>query len=164
MGVEIERKWLLKKLPDHLERYAYREIEQAYLNFSPVVRVRHDAMYDPTLIQEKYELTYKGAGFLMRREDNMPLDQDSYLRLRGKHEGHIIRKRRYMIPLPPYVAELDVFLDDFSGLFLVEVEFPDEKSEREFLPPSWFGEDVSESGKYSNSRLAKEGWNGESKN
>lgn len=40
MGMEIERKFLVKKLPDNLEQYEYRQIEQAYLNTNPVVRIR----------------------------------------------------------------------------------------------------------------------------
>ena len=41
-NVEIERKWLVQKIPEDLESYECLEIEQAYLSSSPTVRVRRE--------------------------------------------------------------------------------------------------------------------------
>ena len=49
--MEIERKYLVSELPETLNNYPYRTIEQGYLNTDPVIRIRRD--------NEKYELTYK---------------------------------------------------------------------------------------------------------
>ena len=38
--MEIERKFLIDKLPENLDDYSFHIIEQAYLNTNPVVRVR----------------------------------------------------------------------------------------------------------------------------
>ena len=38
--MEIERKYLIKKLPEDLAQYPHMEMEQAYLCTEPVVRVR----------------------------------------------------------------------------------------------------------------------------
>ena len=38
----IERKFTLKTLPENLESYPFRHIEQAYLSVDPVVRVRKE--------------------------------------------------------------------------------------------------------------------------
>ena len=38
--MEIERKYLIKKLPEDLAQYPHMEMEQAYLFTEPVVRVR----------------------------------------------------------------------------------------------------------------------------
>lgn len=62
--MEIERKFTVKKLPENLERYPSRLIEQGYLNTNPVVRVRRD--------ENDYYLTYKGKGLLAREEYNLP--------------------------------------------------------------------------------------------
>ena len=155
MGMEIERKWLVRELPDSLAAYPKRELEQAYLNFAPAIRVRHDV----SASGEKFELTYKGSGLVARREENLPLDAESYARLLGKHEGTVIRKTRYMIPLPgtEYTAELDIFSESLTGLQLVEVEFPSLSEAESFRAPAWFGEDVSDTGLYSNARLARLG-------
>ena len=37
--MEIERKYLVAKLPDQLETYPCRLLEQGYLNTNPVVRI-----------------------------------------------------------------------------------------------------------------------------
>ena len=42
MGVEIERKWLVKELPQDISRYPNKKYIQAYLCTSPVVRVRKE--------------------------------------------------------------------------------------------------------------------------
>lgn len=148
MGMEIERKFLVKSMPEDLEKYPMRLLEQGYLNTNPVVRVRRDG--------EGCELTYKGKGLLAREEYNLPLDEASYQHLLEKCDGLILTKRRYEIPLTEALtAELDVFEGDYAGLMLVEVEFSSEKDAEAFQQPAWFGEDVTLSGKYANSRLSQ---------
>ena len=39
-NLEIEKKYTIKKLPENLDHYPCKIIEQAYLNTAPVVRVR----------------------------------------------------------------------------------------------------------------------------
>ena len=102
--MEIERKFLIKQIPEGCTSFPCRQIEQAYLNTDPVVRVRRD--------NDDYYLTYKGKGLLSREEYNLPL-------------------------------------------ILAEVEFASEEEAKAFNPPAWFGEDVTFSGEYHNSRLSK---------
>ncbi len=151
MGMEIERKFLVKEIPENLHQYNVRDIEQAYLNFSPTIRIRHDVNNE----SEKYELTYKGSGILAHEEYNLPLDKTSYDNLMQKREGTVIKKKRYMIPLGEHTAELDIFEGDYAGYMLVEVEFRSIEDAHSFIQPTWFGEDVTQSGEYSNSRLAR---------
>ena len=147
--MEIERKYLVDKLPGHIEDYPCRIISQGYLNINPVVRIRRD--------NDKYELTYKSKGFLARQEYNLPLTREAYEHLLTKIDGRLIEKRRYMIPLEHgLTAELDVFEGTLAPLILVEVEFSSEEEANSFVPPSWFGEDVTFSGKYHNSSLSKQ--------
>lgn len=40
--MEIERKFLIRQLPEHLEQYPCLQIEQGYLCTNPVVRIRKD--------------------------------------------------------------------------------------------------------------------------
>ena len=146
--MEIERKYLVDTLPDHLETYPCRILEQGYLNTKPVVRIRRD--------NEKYELTYKSGGLMSRQEYNLPLDQASYEHLLTKIDGRLIKKKRYMIPLSSALtAELDIFEEDLAPLMLVEVEFQTEDDADSFTAPGWFGEDVTFSGKYHNSYLSR---------
>ena len=134
--MEIERKFLVKSLPDNLDEYPHTFIEQGYLSTGPVVRVRQDG--------DSYYLTYKGGGMMAREEYNLPLNRQSYLHLKEKADGNIITKVRYRIPLEDgLTAELDVFSGVMEGLVMVEVEFPDEQSAVSYQPPSWFGPDVT---------------------
>lgn len=145
--MEIERKYLVKTLPENLESYSCRFLEQGYLSTEPVVRVRQD--------NDKYELTYKSKGLMVREEYNLPLTKESYEHLKAKADGRIITKKRYMIPLNQYTIELDVFEGELAPLILAEVEFSTEEDANAFVAPEWFGEDVTFSTKYHNSTLSK---------
>ncbi len=146
--MEIERKFLIKKLPDNLTSYKARKIEQAYLCTDPVVRVRRD--------NDDYYLTYKSKGMIVREEYNFPLTKEAYGHLLAKADGNIITKTRYEIPEKDNLTiELDVFEGKFDGLLLAEVEFASEEEALGYVPPEWFGEDVSNSTKYHNSTLSR---------
>ena len=132
--MEIERKYLLKQLPSNLDSYACKKIAQGYLCTSPVVRVRRS--------NDSYYMTYKGAGLMVREEYNLPLTKEAYDHLVQKIDGGL-------------TAELDVFEGDLAPLTLVEVEFDSVDAANEFTAPDWFGEDVTESGKYHNSYLSR---------
>ncbi|MDO4632241.1 MAG: CYTH domain-containing protein [Eubacteriales bacterium] len=148
--MEIERKYLIRRLPADLDTYPFHEIEQGYLCTSPVVRIRRQ--------DDSYILTYKGSGLMTREEYNLPLTRDSYLHLKEKTDGYLITKRRYVLPLSDGLKiELDRFAGTFEGLFLAEVEFPDEETANSFTPPDWFGTDVTFDGRYHNSSLCRTG-------
>lgn len=148
--MEIERKFLIESLdqvPDGINKYDFHEMEQGYLSTNPVVRVRKE--------DDTYYLTYKGKGMLSREEYNLPLTKESYEHLVKKSDGIIIKKRRYLIPLEhQLVCELDVFHGDYEGLLLAEVEFSSEEEANAFLPPEWFGKDVTFDPAYHNSNMA----------
>ena len=146
--MEIERKYLIKNTPDNLSDFPCRIMEQGYLNTVPVIRIRKD--------NDNYELTYKSKGLMVREEYNLPLTKEAYGHLLSKIDGRLIKKRRYMLPLGKgLIAELDIFEGELAPLILAEVEFPDEDSAFSFIPPDWFGEDVTFSGKYHNSFLSQ---------
>ena len=146
--MEIERKFLVKELPENLENYESKKIAQGYLCTAPVVRIRRS--------NEDYYLTYKGKGLMVREEYNLPLTKDAYEHLLPKIDGRLIAKTRYLIPLTDRLtAELDVFEGELSPLTLVEVEFENVEEANAFQPPEWFGEDVTDSGKYQNSTLSQ---------
>lgn len=161
--MEIERKFMIKKLPENLAGYPVLHIEQGYLNTSPVIRVRKE--------NDDYYLTYKGSGMMAREEVNLALNKDAYYHLREKADGKIISKKRYLIPLvhpvfatadgfpnPPadyqLTIELDVFDPPFAPLIMAEVEFGSREAAEAFIPPDWFGEDVTYRQEYHNSYLA----------
>ena len=146
--MEIERKYLIHRLPDDLESYPHKKIQQAYLCTNPVVRIRRQ--------DTDYFLTYKGGGLMVREEYNLPLNKEAYEHLIKKADGIILSKTRYILPLTDGLTiELDVFDEPYEGLWLAEVEFPTEEKANAFIPPEWFGEDVTFSSAYHNSTLSR---------
>lgn len=148
--MEIERKFLIKKeqLPKDLESCPSSEIEQGYLCTGPVVRIRRQ--------NDDYYLTYKSKGLMSREEYNLPLTREAYEHLKPKADGLVICKTRYLIPEKDGLTiELDVFHNEYEGLFLAEVEFTSEEQANAYIPPAWFGEDVTFSSAYHNSTLSR---------
>lgn len=158
--MEIERKYLVRMLPDSLEQYKHYEIEQAYLCTSPTLRIRR--MGDAYILTVK-EHVATASSAIHNREEEFALSAESYQRLLAKCDSGRVSKTRYRIDLRQQtgdgayvglVAELDVFHGRHLGLMLVEVEFPNTTAANNFVPPSWFGPDVSADPRYRNSYLA----------
>lgn len=145
--MEIERKFLVPTLPENWDTYPFHQIEQAYLCRDPVVRIRRQ--------DNEYYLTYKGRGKMAREEVNLPLNEKAYLHLKQKADGNIIRKKRLLIPLDPYMLELDLFEEPFDDMALAEVEFPTVEEALSFTPPAWLGKDVTEDNRFHNSRMSR---------
>lgn len=151
--MEIEKKFQVISLPENLESYEKKEIEQGYLCTSPVVRIRRS--------NERYILTCKSNHVpgeykvRMCEEYEVLLSKEAYLHLREKADNHMIIKTRYLIPLPDgHMGELDVFHGRLEGLYFIEVEFANEEEAKSFVPPEWFGENVSGDERYTNSFLS----------
>ena len=126
--MEIERKFLIKSLPDDLNHYPCDTLTQAYVSTEPVIRVRQK--------NTDYILTLKSSGLLAREEVEMPLSEESFTHLLTKKDGISIEKKRYKIPDTPYLIELDVFEGDYSGFCMAEVEFPDIEHANAYKAPS----------------------------
>lgn len=154
--MEIEKKFQVKELPKNLENYEKKEIEQGYLCTNPVVRIRKS--------NERYILTYKSKlgtediciDARVNQEVEVPLTEEGYLHLREKIDDHLISKTRYVIPLSSgHTGELDIFHKQLAGLNFIEVEFSSEEDASQFIPPDWFGENVSQDERYTNSFLSR---------
>lgn len=146
--MEIERKFLIDTLPTDLSNYPFHQLEQGYLCTEPVVRIRRE--------DNNYYLTYKSKGLMVREEYNLPLTKEAYEHLLSKVDGILISKKRYLIPLPENLTiELDIFEGKLAPLILAEVEFDTEDTANAFIPPKWFGKDVTYSTEYHNSTLSR---------
>lgn len=158
LEMEIEKKYLVREMPD-LSNAVKKEIEQGYLCKVPVIRIRKS--------NEDYILTYKSLSgrqdaAIQNQEVEVPLNKEAYGHLRGKVDGNLIKKTRYVLPLADgKKAELDVFGGSLEGLVFVEVEFESEGDAIHFTPPKWFGEDVSKDRSFSNAYISEVGNYGE---
>ena len=155
--MEIENKYLIRELPENLDLFEKKEIEQAYLNRHPVLRIRKS--------NDNYILTYKmkksesADGPLVNEEIEAALTKEAFEHLKEKADGNPIVKTRYIIPYQnggkDYTIELDVFHGKLEGLVFAEVEFESEEDARSFVKPDWFGKDVSGDKRYMNAFMTE---------
>ena len=149
--LEIERKFLLRRLPRGLEKFPHNEIEQGYLTIGrdrSHVRVRRKG--------RAYTLTFKRGSAAGREEREIRLSRAQFNVLWPATAGARLTKTRYDVPWKKSTVEIDIYHGSNEGLIVAEVEFPDEKSCRNFQPPDWFGEEVTSASRYSNPRLARD--------
>ena len=146
---EIERKFLVRKLPAELHALPRAEITQGYLvslDDGLQVRLRKAG--------ERHSLTYKRGTGSVREEREVELTQQQFDALWPATEGKRLFKTRYEIPFGHHVVEIDVYHDKHEGLVVAEVEFDDEPASKQFQPPDWLGDDVTGDPRYSNQLLA----------
>jgi CYTH domain-containing protein len=141
MGVEIERKFLVAGEPEGLPGAGFIDLRQAYvaIDGDRTVRVRQAGA--------DFILTVKAGRGVSRTEIETPLDAAAFAELWALAGDRSVQKRRRRVPLPGsggLVAELDEFGGRHAGLRLVEVEFPSAGAAEAFLPPAWFGDDVTD--------------------
>ena len=150
-NLEIERKFLVRQIPEALKHRRHYQIAQGYLASEPGgrhVRLRKKG--------KTASLTFKVGRGAHREEREIKLSPKQFATLWPATAGRRLRKVRYDIPWRNLVIEIDVYRGKHSGLVVAEVEFPDLVTCREFKPPRWFGREVTGQKRYSNVRLANE--------
>ena len=148
---EIERKFLVKQLPEKLKQRRHYPIAQGYLASEPGgrhVRLRKKG--------KTTSLTFKVGRGAHREEREIKLSPKQFAALWPATMGRRLRKVRYDIPWRNLLIEIDVYRGKHSGLVVAEVEFPNLATCRQFKPPRWFGREVTGQRRYSNVGLANE--------
>jgi adenylate cyclase len=152
MKMEIERKFLVHtdRLPELAE---FKLIEQAYLGFEPVTRVR-------VINNKKAFITVKGDGTLSRPEIECSIPVKDAISMMALSMSHIckIRYNYKVATTDAHTWEIDRFMGALSGLWLAEIEL--ESEDQEIDLPDWIREEVTEKPEYSNSSLAVKGLHG----
>lgn len=150
--VEIERKFLIKKMPAGLKKFRHHLIEQGYLASGRgglQVRVRRKG--------SELSLTYKQGTMKGEREEReVRLTPAQFEALWPATAGRRLTKIRYDVPWKQHTIEIDIYRGGLKGLIVAEVEFDDRKSCANFEPPDWLGRDVTGKAKYSNVALARD--------
>jgi adenylate cyclase len=148
---EIERKFLVQELPGDLDIGPGTALRQGYLAIDLErklsVRIRQG---------ERAVLTIKQGRGIARTEVELPLSSDQFEVLWPSTVARI-DKRRHEIDIDSHSIELDIFNEELAGLVLAEVEFTTLEDAKAFVPPAWFGTDVTEDSRYLNQTLAVQG-------
>ena len=148
---EIERKFLLKRLPERLKQARRCVIAQGYLAAEPGgrhVRLRKKG--------KTAFLTFKVGRGAHREERETKLSAKQFSALWPATVGRRLYKLRYEVPWKNFLIEIDIYRRKHKGLVVAEVEFPNRTACRKFKAPAWFGREVTGNKRYSNVRLATE--------
>jgi adenylate cyclase len=144
---EIERKFLVRDLPEELRNHPADHIRQGYLSLEPVeVRIRSRA-------GRPHELTVKSGDGMTRSEVNVPLTCEQFDEL-WPLVGRSIEKERTVLQQGEWTVEVDLYAGKLDGLVVAEVEFGTEAEAHGFRPPAWFGVEVTSDPRFRNAALA----------
>jgi CYTH domain-containing protein len=149
-GVEVERKYLLRALPD-VQGTQPLEIRQGYLPGTRLVERLREVKSNGSA--SWYRTVKSGAG-LWRLELEEETTREVFTRIWPLTAGHRVQKLRYPVRVNGDTWEIDQFTD--RNLVLAEIELPSAGT-KVTLPP-WLEplvvRDVTGDPAYSNSRLA----------
>ena len=149
---ERERKFLIDRLPSDRARHPHALIEQGYLAIvgkdgaGSEVRIRRTGGHSI--------LTVKRGHGTSRLETEVRLPPAIARVLWPLTRDLRITKVRYKIPYGGLTIELDVYRGRGRGFAVAEVEFRSDRALRRFVPPDWFGREVTGRKEFSNSQLA----------
>ena len=146
--MEIERKWLLQPgvnipLKEFKGREHYR-ILQGYVSMEPETRIREMTGIDG---KERYILTIKGNGELMREEFEHEITKmgfDTLMDIGKLKECQLIRKEYYKLQYGKLFIEASrVDTGSASEFGYAEIEFNSRDEADKFQPLAWFGREIT---------------------
>ena len=150
--LEIERKYLLKKLPDSMPESSFVTIEQGYLPGERLVERLRAIDVDR---QRMYFRTVKVGAGLVRTELEEETSADVFKSMWPLTKGRRLTKKRHRVIDGSLTWEIDEFTD--RNLVLAEIELPSAETEVEV--PKWLEpfieREVTGEVAYLNSTLAK---------
>lgn len=149
MGIEIERKFLIRDERWRDEAGAGVYYSQGYLAGNPECSIR------VRIAADQAWLNIKSAHSTIRRleyEYAIPVEEAREM-MRHLCNGQAVEKTRYLVEYGEHTWEVDVFEGANAGLVVAEIELDDEQEE--FLLPPWTGKEVSDDPKYYNMNLAR---------
>ena len=134
MEVELERTFLLKKIPERLKDCKSIEIFDIYIPQStrhPVLRIRKKG--------DIFEMTKKAPienDSSEQEEQTISLSKEEFSEL-STLEGKKLRKIRYFYSINNRTAEIDIYLDNLEGLATADFEFDSPEEKSSFVMPDF---------------------------
>ena len=147
MGIEIERKFLVRSDAWRAGVSGHIAIRQAYLatDGKASIRVRiRDNMSATLSVKSR-------SASLSRLELEYPIpvrDAEAMIQLR---HGAVIEKVRHLVPHGDLTFEVDIFSGENDGLVIAEIELRDEH--QAIALPDWIGAEITGQQQYYNSAL-----------
>lgn len=150
--MEIERKFLVLKVPENLKKSKGATIFQGYLAIEMggnEVRIKNKGNRNFIIV--------KSDGKLDGDEVEIAITKREFDRLLPLCHKRTVEKTSYKISFDKQTIELAVFQGKHKGLVLARVGFKNKKESFSFKKPSWFGREVTVLQGYKNRSLAVEG-------
>ena len=159
MAIEIERKFLLAEPTAALiqqgviQVHAEQRIEQTYLALDQNEEIRVRRIVDLASGQVEYTHTFKRGNGLTREEIEYSISAGIYQQMMDAFQAVPLTKDRITADWNGRTVEIDIY--DQLELTVLEVEFESEEEANSFVPPAWFGKDISTERQYSNKTVWK---------
>lgn len=149
--LEIERRFRINDLPVDLDILKMYMIEQQYL-VTGMEKVRIRKTTDTQ--SSSYELTVKHGNGMAKEENSLEISSATYQELAKLSKYKPLEKVRYEVDYYGNKVEIDRFFHD-ANLIIAEVEFKTEQMANDFVPPDWFGQEITRKSIYNNHSLWK---------
>lgn len=152
---EHERRFVpkLSELPFVFSNYPMVSIIQGYLEDGRGTRLRDER---DTKGQHTYLLTRKTGEGVSRTEDEQEISATEFRRPWEEVKCSLI-KDRYFIKWDDVNLQLNIFHGKLEQYVQIEVEFASREEALAFVPPAWFGPEVTDDKRHGNYSLAKNG-------
>ena len=151
MGVEIERRFLLKEGATLPDSDSVLHIRQSYLFNEQGLAARIRIVGD-----HKAYLTIKritpGGNIAVRDEFEYEIPVEDAVSMMAFSPLGTVKKQRHILRLGTVTWEVDFFEDENEGLIMAEVELPSYDTPVDL--PEWIGREVSDDPRYLSSNLA----------
>lgn len=139
--IELERTFLLKFLPEGLDKCKKEEIEDIYIPETaehPIIRIRKSG--------NGFEITKKSPmenDSSEQREHTIKLTQEEFIAL-SNLKGKKLVKTRYHLSHNGRIAHIDVFHGPLEGLVTADFEFKNREEKEGFVMPEFCLVDVTQ--------------------
>lgn len=169
MPLEIERKFLLPQYPEEFIKEGTLRIdkeqliEQTYLALHEDQELRVRKITDLSNDRAEYTHTFKRGHGIAREEVEVSISEGLYEQMVQIHGAIPLVKKRTTATWGNQPVEIDDYKQ--IQMMVLEVEFTSMEEAESFVPPEWFGQDISLEKQYSNKKVWKElqhGGNGRS--
>jgi adenylate cyclase len=161
MKPEIEKKFLLKKFPKELmgkgkdlKLISIQKIDQTYIGISKDDEIRVRRLYDLKEKKESFTYTFKRDQGEFRLEEESEITKALYKSITGNPKLLPLHKKRTTLKMGNVLIEIDEYKE--FDLIVAEVEFESLDDMHDFIPPKWFGKEITREKKYSNKTMWKQ--------
>ena len=147
MSKEIERKYLIKQMPN-LKNIKPIRYERYYINDNIDNQIRVQKKADKFILETKTKISD-----IEYKKEKQEITEQEFLKLIKDCKKLIIRDS-YLINEKPNIT-IKIYYGIYKGLIRAEVEFNNEYEYSNFKIPEWFGKDITNTELGMDARLIK---------